>query len=259
MILKTDTLAQELLKNLQNNHIKKTMAIVQVGDDQVSSKYVQKKIEMGELLKDKILEKKLPSSISSKNLLSEINTLNETSDIDGIIVQMPMPQHIDEFEVMGSVSEKKDIDGFRYILGESDRFVPPTVLAIDEIINYFKIDLSGELLIVGHGKLVGRPLEKFWRNKNLKVSILRKDDHDYFSRLKNSDVIVIATGGNFKFRHDDFKVGSTVIDASTVSENGKIKGDVIKENWPENKNLCPVPGGVGPITLLKLFENLSIS
>jgi methylenetetrahydrofolate dehydrogenase (NADP+)/methenyltetrahydrofolate cyclohydrolase len=227
------------------------LAIVRIGDDPVTSVYVEKKLQFA---KELGLSTRVIKA-EAENIFEIIEELNQDDKVKGIIVQLPLPEGLDRTEISQKIAAEKDIDGFHYILGDpSARSVPPTVLAINAIFEKYNVDLASGVLIVGGGFLVGIPLKRFYEQKNIKAEILKKDQPDYEVKLKKADVLVIATGGGRRFLPSEFKEGSVVIDASTVSDEQKIRGDVSVEE--ELKiDLAPVPGGVGPITVAMLFKN----
>jgi len=257
MILKGQIVANQIIAKLKNLPAPYgRFLVVQLGCNAVSSLYVSKKKALGEELKvdSKILS--LSDKISEEELLDKINELNKDKQIKAFLVQMPLPKGIDRLKVAKMIVDEKDVDGFHFLLGEEPTILPPTVLAIDALLDFYKIAKQNrKILIVGGGFLVGKPLARFWRNHNLDVEILEKSDPQYEQKLKSADIIVVATGGGRKFSHLDFKSGATVIDASTIAEEGKVKGDVEVKNWPEDKNLAPSPGGVGPVTVAMLYQN----
>lgn len=259
MILDGRQLAQKTIDLLSSTPPPRgKLVVVQVGHDPVSSLYVAKKREMASALGVDFLLAQFDELIGEEELIAEIKRINQDQTVRGIIVQIPLPKHINRVNVARSVAAEKDIDGFHCIL-ESKKYscVPPTVLAIFELLEFYKISLEKkQIVIVGGGFLVGKPLYQFLKAQNLDVKILEKDDPKYLQILREADVAVVSTGGGRRFREDEFKDGATVIDASTVSEEGKIQGDVkYDENWPQEKNLAPVPGGVGPVTVAMLFKN----
>lgn len=231
--------------------------VIQVGHDKISGLYVEKKREMAAKLEVDFELKNFAELTTQENLIQEIKRLNNDSKVRGILVQIPLPSQIDRSKIAGAIEPSKDIDGFAYILKSSNApFLPPTVLAIDEILDFYKIEKSNKKIeIVGGGFLVGRPLSRLWRANGLNAEILEKDSPNYQLRVKEADIVVVATGGGARFSARDFKLGATVIDASTMAEDGKIRGDVDSEDWPDNINLASVPGGVGPVTVAMLFRN----
>jgi methylenetetrahydrofolate dehydrogenase (NADP+)/methenyltetrahydrofolate cyclohydrolase len=234
------------------------LAVIQVGDDPVSTLYVAKKKEAAQALGIDFELNKFDEVISQSELINEIKRLNSDSSIRAILVQIPLPSQINRLEVAKEISPEKDIDGFHCILHSGNfKCVPPTVLAIVELLEFYKINLAEKkILIVGGGFLVGQPLFDYFKARGLNVEILGKKDQGYEEKLKEADIAIISTGGGRSFSFVDFKSGATVIDASTVAEEGKIRGDVENDIlWPEDINLAPVPGGVGPVTVAMLFKN----
>lgn len=258
MIFKGYKLAQKLIEEL-GGRVAPTQefVVVQVGNDPVSDLYVSKKKEIADELGVNFRHLRFKQDISEEELIGQISKLNSDLRVKGILIQMPLPSHIERVKIAKQISKDKDVDGFNFILGEADfKTYPPTILAIDEILDFYQIKKEGKkILIIGGGFLVGAPLKVFWENKKLKPSTLGPDDEKYEQKIKESDIVVMATGGGGRFSSKDFKSGATVIDASTVSDDGKIRGDIGPENWPEDKNLVPVPGGVGPVTVAQLYRN----
>lgn len=227
------------------------LAIVRVGHDPVTSIYVEKKLELAKELN--IKARVVNATI--ENIFENISQLNNDEDVSGIIVQLPLPEGLEREEIGRAIDPVKDVDGFHYILGDEHAIsIPPTVLAIDSIFKQYQIDLSRGVLIVGGGFLVGIPLKKYLEEKQVGVEILKKDDHRYDQKLKEASVLVIATGGGKVFTQNEFQENAVVIDASTVSDEQKIRGDV-KVSDDLKIKLSPVPGGVGPITVAMLFKN----
>jgi methylenetetrahydrofolate dehydrogenase (NADP+)/methenyltetrahydrofolate cyclohydrolase len=225
------------------------LAIIQVGDDPVSSLYVRKKLEFASELNIQAESVRLEAD----KVESGVSALANDSRVRGIIVQLPLPEGVEREQIISLIPKEKDVDGFHYILENQYITYPPTVLAINEILSSYHVPLEDGVLIVGGGFLVGKPLSKYLASKGIQVEILEKDSSDYRSKLKNAQVVIVATGGGRTFTDNDFKTGAYVIDASTVAEEKKIRGDVVSEG--NTIHLSGVPGGVGPVTVAKLFEN----
>lgn len=226
--------------------------IVQARPDRVSEVYVSKKKEFADELGVKVRLVK-----TDENKITEvIEELNQDKNVQGILLQLPLPVSLDRDSILSKVSISKDVDGFHYILNTPGaQLVPPTVTAICELLKFYNVSLENGVLIVGGGFLVGRPLDKFFKISGIKSDILDKNDPDYRAKLSSADVIVVATGVGQIFSGNEFKAGATVIDASTVASEQSIAGDVKIED--ESKiNLAPVPGGVGPVTVAMLYKNL---
>lgn len=236
---------------------KKSLLVIQVGSDEVSSLYVKKKKEFCQRVGVEFELKLLSDDVTQAELIEFIQKANADGSIDGIIVQLPLPEAIDKNSVLLTISPDKDIDGFRYILDEDYKHYPPTVLAIDQLVDRYAPQAKAtRALIVGGGFLVGSPLHKYWLDQGIDVEILDKLDEDYFEKIKSAGLVVVSTGGGINLRSDNFAEGAVVIDASTVSESGSVKGDIDKTGWSDNISLAPVPGGVGPLTVAMLIKNL---
>lgn len=256
MILTGKPVSEKIFVDLQaRNKPEGKFVAIQVGSNPVSSFYVEKKREIAQMLSVDFELVRIPENSVSK-LTEEIEKLNSDPSVRSIMVQIPLPEGFSRGKIAGMIAGDKDIDGFSYIIGREDsKYFPPTVLAIDELLNFYNISKENKkILIVGEGFLVGRPLHRFWQDKKLNAEILKKDDAGYFEKIKNADIVVLATGAGLKLSDKNFKQHAVVIDASTVSENGAIKGDAQIDDSGV-VNIAPVPGGVGPITIAMLFRN----
>lgn len=257
MMLLGRKIAKEIEDELRARADKKSLLVIQVGSDEVSSLYVKKKKEFCQRVGVRFSLKLFSNDVTQFGLIRFIKKANADKSIDGIIVQLPLPDNIDKNSVLLAISSDKDIDGFRYILDKDYKHYPPTVLAIDRLVNHYASQAKRTgALIVGGGFLVGNPLCKYWLDRGIAVEILDKSDEDYFKKIKSAGLVVVSTGGKINLRSDNFTKNAVVIDASTVSESGSVKGDIDKIGWPENISLAPVPGGVGPLTVAMLVKNL---
>jgi len=251
MRLLGNQIASQIKKGLiRRPNLTAFFVVVQVGQDPVSNLYVKKKVEFAKDIGVPIEVKKT----SKDKIEKDLRSLSKDDRVKGIIVQLPLPEGLDREKVLGIIPKEKDVDGFNYILNRPFKSYPPTILAISKIMTDYNLPVKEGVLIIGGGFLVGSPLRKFLNEKGIKAKILTKDDPDYDKKIKNSDVVVVATGGGRYFGQKDFKQGAFVIDASTVADEGKTRGDVNPEG--ELINLAPVPRGVGPVTVAMLFKNL---
>jgi len=227
------------------------LVIIKMGKNRVSEIYISKKIEFAKSLgvKVRVIE------ATEKNIFEYIEKLNNDKNIRAVFLQLPIPSSVDRNKVLSAIKASKDVDGFHYILGLEDaKTIPPTILAIHEFLKFHNVDLEKGVLIVGGGFLVGKPLRKFLQSKNIEAEILQKNESHYAQKLLSADVSVVATGVGNIFNGDEFKVGATVIDASTVACEDRLGGDV-EEPGSSKISLAPVPGGVGPVTVAMLFRN----
>jgi methylenetetrahydrofolate dehydrogenase (NADP+)/methenyltetrahydrofolate cyclohydrolase len=194
-------------------------------------------------------------SLSEPEMPAVIQQLNADDSVHGMIIQLPLDDTSKTDEIVNMVAPEKDVDG----LGENAQFDSATAVAINWLIAGYGIDLNGKnITIVGNGRLVGAPLARMWQASGLNVTVLdSKHKEDTPSVLKQSDVIVTATGVPRLITSDMVSIGATVIDAGTASENGVIVGDVdeaVRER--DDVKITPEKGGVGPLTIAALFDNV---
>lgn len=194
------------------------------------------------------------------DLPAKIAALNADDSVTAMIVQLPLENRAREDEIVNLVAPEKDVDA----LGENATLTPATPLAIDWLLAGYGVELRGKnIVIVGAGRLVGRPLAKMWRASNLAVRVLDEPDFlrsedEFRAVLRSADVIVTAVGKPGLIRDEDLKRGAVVVDAATTSENGELVGDLargVRENRPDLA-VTPVRGGVGPLTIAALFDNV---
>lgn len=238
------------VRNLRQAHgVYPHLAIIRVVDDPVIDTYMRLKRNYG---KDILVEVTVYREEQNK-ALSLIKQLNSDTSVHGIIVQLPLsdPQQTDE--ICDAVYPEKDIDG----LGKDTLFEPATPMAISWLLAGYNIELAGKkITLVGGGKLVGLPLAKMWLASGYDVKVLDKDTFEP-SLLKSSDVIVTATGVPGLVTSDMLSIGCVVVDAGTTSEQGTIVGDIASDVYERNDlTITPVKGGVGPLTVTALFDNL---
>jgi methylenetetrahydrofolate dehydrogenase (NADP+)/methenyltetrahydrofolate cyclohydrolase len=185
---------------------------------------------------------------------AKIRELNSDEKIHGIIVQLPLENPAKTDEIVNLVKPEKDVDA----LGENAILDPATPMAINWLLAGYNIDLREKnIVIVGNGRLVGKPLAKMWRNSGLNVEVLDSDSENIREELRAADVIVAATGVPNLIRESDVKIGAVVVDAGTASEQGKIVGDVspsVRER--ADLTITPEKGGVGPLTIVALMDNV---
>lgn len=229
------------------------LAIVRTGDNPIIDTYIHLKQTYGE---DILIEVNIYKPQES-DLLKQIDQLNHDENIHGIIIQLPLANPDQTDSAVNAVSPEKDIDG----LGIKSSFVPATAMAIDWLLTGYNIDLIGKkIAIVGNGRLVGAPLSRLWKNAGLDVSVCNSRTTDLADVVKLADVIVTATGVPGLITNNMIHSGAIVVDAGTASENGKIVGDVSDEIRERSDiAITPVRGGVGPLTVAALFENIIIA
>ncbi|HEY1085653.1 MAG TPA: bifunctional 5,10-methylenetetrahydrofolate dehydrogenase/5,10-methenyltetrahydrofolate cyclohydrolase [Candidatus Saccharimonadales bacterium] len=235
----------------QAEGIQPKLAIIKTIDDPVIASYVGKKKAYGA---DILIEVDI-YDVSSDQLFDTIKKLNADDTVHGIIVQLPLSDMSQTEEAVNLVASEKDVDG----LSSGATLVPATPMAIDWLLAGYNVDLKDKkIAIVGRGRLVGAPLEKLWLAAGHDVEVFDKQSTNTFERLPHMDVIVTATGVPGLIKSEHIKQGAAVVDAATASEKGKIVGDVA-DDVRENRDdiaITPVKGGVGPLTVCALFDNV---
>ena len=203
------------------------------------------------------------SNISEEELLKEIEKLNKDTRFDGILVQLPLPKHIDELKVLNTISPDKDVDGFHFnnigkmVVGDNTGFLSCTPYGIMQLLDEYNIDVEGkDVVIVGRSNIVGKPMALLLIQKRATVQVCNTRTKDMREKLKNADIVIAAAGVPNLIGLDDVKKGAIVIDVGINRVDGKLCGDV---NFEEIKNIAsyitPVPGGVGPMTIASLMKN----
>ncbi len=226
------------------------LAIIQTVDDPVIATYVRMKQAYGlDIGVDVDVVRPDPDDI-----LNIIASLNNDGTVHGIIIQLPLAAGVDSDEVLSAVNPNKDVDG----LGGGDVFIPATAQAIDWLLNGYNIELRGKkIAIVGNGRLVGAPLAKLWKNAGHDVTVFDEHSKNMTKTLRRYGVIVSAAGVPSLIMSSSVQPGAVVIDAATTAEHGKIIGDIADEvRERTDLTLTPEKGGVGPLTVVSLFENL---
>jgi methylenetetrahydrofolate dehydrogenase (NADP+)/methenyltetrahydrofolate cyclohydrolase len=239
------------------------LAVLLVGDNPASHVYVKNKRNACQKVGIKSLLYHLPKNITTQELLELIAELNSREDVDGILVQLPLPEHIDQQEVIRSISPEKDVDGFHpENLGKlmaflEDGFIPCTPMGIDILLRNYGIELRGkEVVVVGAGFIVGRPLSilMLWREATVSVCHIRT--RDIGEHTRRADVLISATGVPHLIKEDMVKEGAVVVDVGISKVEGKIVGDVDFDRVKDRVSaITPVPGGVGPMTVSALLMN----
>lgn len=226
------------------------LAIIQTGDNSVIDTYVRMKRGYGEdILVDVDVYK-----IDQADLMTQIETLNNDDSVHGIITQLPLANPDQTEAAVNAVAAHKDVDG----LGKDSTLTPATAMAIDWLLAGYNVELTGkEIAIVGNGRLVGAPLAKLWRSGGYNVNVYDKSTDDVPGKLRKADIIVTATGVPALIKADMVKQGAVIVDAGTAAEHGKIVGDVAPEVRDlDDITITPLKGGVGPLTVAALFDNV---
>lgn len=271
MILDGKALSNKILDEISKEHdfmLKKNgrragLVVVIVGDDKASRVYVKNKRMTCEKVGFFTETIDFSSNISEEELLKEIERLNSDERFDGILVQLPLPKHIDELKVLNAINPDKDVDGFHFnnigkmVVGDDTGFLSCTPYGIMQLFDEYNINVEGkDVVIIGRSNIVGKPMALLLIQKRATVQVCNTRTKDMREKLKNADIVISAAGVPNLIGKEDIKKGAVVIDVGINRVDGKICGDV---NFEEVKDIAsyitPVPGGVGPMTIASLMKN----
>jgi methylenetetrahydrofolate dehydrogenase (NADP+)/methenyltetrahydrofolate cyclohydrolase len=269
MILDGKKTAQEIRAEIRDEieKIKKErkpgLAVVLVGEDPASKVYVSSKIRTCREVGIASIEIKLDEDVTEEELLNIINNLNNDKTVDGILVQLPLPKHIDEKKVIETISVEKDVDGFNpehlgnLFLGDDKGFKACTPFGIMELLNRYKIELEGkDVVIVGRSNIVGKPLIGLFLNAGATVTVCHSKTKNLKEKTAAADILVVAIGKAKFVTADMVKEGAVVVDVGINRTETGLCGDVDYENvLSKVEAITPVPGGVGPMTIAMLLKN----
>lgn len=251
-------------EELKKEGIIPKFAVILVGDNPASKVYVRNKSKASEETEIIFEEHLLDANIEQKQLIDLIEKLNHQKDIHGILLQSPLPNHLDINEAFRAIAPEKDVDGFhptnvgKLVLGQ-DTFVSCTPYGIMKMLEEYKIDLEGKnVVIIGRSNIVGKPLYQCCLNKNATVTTCHSKTKDITAYTKKADVIMVAIGKPKFLTKDMVKEGAVIIDVGiNRTEGKKIIGDVDFEEVEKIASyITPVPGGVGPMTIAMLMNNV---
>lgn len=254
---------KEKVAKYKEQGIEITLAVVKVGNDPASAVYVRNKEKACEYVGINSKTLALPEETTEEELLNVVKKLNEDKSVNGILVQLPLPKHIDESKVLLTIDSTKDVDGFhpvnvgKMVIGE-DTFLPCTPAGIIEMIKRTDIDIEGkECVVIGRSNIVGKPMAMLMLKENATVTIAHSRTKDLKEVTKRADIIVAAIGKAKFVTADYVKEGAVVIDVGMDrDENGKLCGDVDFDSVSKVASaITPVPGGVGPMTVTMLLVN----
>lgn len=246
------------------------LAVVLVGDDPASATYVRNKGKACERIGIKNTTIHLSAETSEEALMEQIRLLNEDEGVDGVLVQLPLPEHIDELKALYAIAREKDVDGFhpenvaalwrRRTEPELNPqyCVPCTPRGIIRLLKAGEVEISGKrAVVVGRSNIVGLPVSKLLLNENATVTICHSHTQDLGSITREADILIVAVGCAGLIKEDMVKEGAVVIDVGmNRDEEGKLCGDVDFQNVQKKASIItPVPGGVGPMTICSLMEN----
>lgn len=267
IIVNGQEIAQNLAKELKEKFSKLNeeirLAIIQVGENEASKSFILQKLKFAQLIGVKVRIYKFPENITTRNLRKRVVEISKIKKNKAVIVQLPLPSHINESRVLNAINQKKDVD----VLNErnlgklvSNRFkiLPPAVLVIKKIFKEFYIDIKDKnIVVVGFGKLIGRPISIYLLNQGVTLSVLNINTRNLSDFTKNADILISGVGKANLITVDMVKKGAIVIDFGFSKIDKKIVGDVDFEKVKEKAFLITkTPGGTGPILVAMIFKNL---
>lgn len=262
----SNEIKEELKKEVEvlgQKGISVTLAVILVGNDPASAVYVGNKKKACEYIGINSLTYELPEETKEEEVLALVKELNNRADVNGILVQLPLPKHIDEDKVIQTIDPKKDVDGFHpqsvgaLSIGQKG-FVSCTPAGIIELLKRSNIEIEGkECVVVGRSNIVGKPMAMLMLRENATVTICHSKTKDLKEVTKRADILIVALGKPRFITKDYVKEGAVVIDVGIHrDENNKLCGDVDYNDVVEVASaITPVPGGVGPMTIAMLMKN----
>lgn len=254
---------KDKVAKLNEKNITITLCVIQVGNDSASSIYVRNKKKACEEIGIRSISYELPEETSQEELINLIQELNQRPDINGILVQLPLPKHIDEDTIIKAISPEKDVDGFHPLnvgklsLGQKG-LVSCTPAGVIQLLKRYNIPIEGkECVIVGRSNIVGKPMSMLMLKENATVTICHSKTKNLAEVTKRADILIVAMGKPKFITGEYVKEGAVVIDVGIHrNENNKICGDVDFDDVVDKVSaITPVPGGVGPMTIAMLMHN----
>ena len=251
---------EELIEKVSILKDKLALVDVNVGDDEASKIYIKQKEKMALSIGYNFINMHF-DTISEEDLIKEIEKLNKDNSITGIIVQLPLPDYLNKDKILNTISPLKDVDGLTNtnllkLINKEKCLLPCTPKGIISLLDYYNIDLHQNVVIVGRSKLVGYPLFNLLLNRDATVTICHSKTKNLGEYTKNADILIVAVGKKGLITKDMIKDNAIIIDVGINRVDDKIYGDVDDECKEKASYITPVPGGVGPMTVISLMENV---
>jgi len=257
------SVTSEVEKLKQEQNIVPGLAVILIGDDPASHAYVKMKAKACEKVGFYSITHHMPDTISQDEIIATIEMMNKNPRIDGILVQLPLPKHVDTDKILEVIDPKKDVDGFHaYNIGRLvtnlDSFVACTPLGVMKMFEEYNIDIQGQdVCVVGASNIVGKPMAALLLNANATVTVTHIHTKNLKAHTSNADIVIVGVGVPGLIKADMVKEGAIVIDIGINRiEDGSLVGDVDFKNVSKKCSyITPVPGGVGPMTIAMLLSN----
>lgn len=254
---------ENVKKEVQKLNKRPKLTVIITDDNEAGKVYVRNKQRACEKTGIDSVTTYFPSDVSEQEILAKINELNTDESVDAILVQLPLPPHIDTEKILNSISAEKDADGFHYenagkmFTGQRPSSIACTPKGIIRLLDEYKFDFSGKnAVVIGRSNIVGKPIAQLLTQRNATVTLCHSKTKNIDFYTKNADLIVVAIGKPKFLTGDMVKDGVSVIDVGISRVDGKLSGDVDFDTVaPKADLITPVPGGVGPMTVAMLIQN----
>jgi methylenetetrahydrofolate dehydrogenase (NADP+)/methenyltetrahydrofolate cyclohydrolase len=259
-----DKLKERLKIKVASLDVLPKLVIFQVGENKESDIYINHKKKFGEELGIVVEHKKFPDDVKEDEVVGVIQSYNKDSKVGGIIVQLPMPKHLNRSKILNAIDIEKDVDGLGsgqiglLYSGDKNAIVPATARGVISLLDFYKINLeSKHVVVIGRSNLVGRPVVQMCLNRNATVTVCHSHTKNLESITKTADILIVACG-KMRFIDSSYvKEGQVIIDVGIHRTEAGICGDVDFDSVKDMVSaISPVPGGVGPLTVVSLFQNL---
>jgi len=255
-------LKEELRENLNFINEKLKLVVISIGDDEASKVYINKKRLLASELGIEFLEIHY-DNVTESDIIEKIISLNNDSSVTSIMVQLPLPKYLNEKRILNTINPFKDADGLsamnlgKLVMNE-DGIIPCTPKGIVKLLNEYNISLKGKnVVIVGRSNIVGKPLFNLLLNLDATVTICHSKTKNLGNYTKKADILIVATGVSKLIKKEHIKDGVIIVDVGINREDGKIVGDVDFNDVSDKVSyITPVPGGVGPLTVIMLMTNV---
>lgn len=258
-----ESLKNEIMR-LTDDNVIPGLATILIGDDPPSIIYVNNKQKTAKSINIKTFDYRMPENISQNELIDLINQLNIDTNVHGILIQLPLPGHLNKFEILNRVDPKKDVDGLTIynaglLLNDKSTLIPCTPLGIMELLKFYKLNLDGlDVVVINRSNLIGKPLISLLLKENATVTICHSRTKNLEKFLNQADMVISAVGNRKEFviKKEMIKENSILIDVGTSRINGLLLGDFDFKDVSEKASyITPVPGGIGPMTISMLLRN----
>ncbi len=255
-----DQILLEIKEKISQLTTRPTLAVIWIGDDKVSARYIKQKQRAAEFLGVRFDIFKFSETVNSDTILGKINQLNSDQAVSGIMIQLPIPKSLDRKKLISAIKLKKDVDALRFCSDIECSFRPPVTLAVMRALTSAGVNLkTASVAVIGRGFLVGEPLIRILKHQVADLRIADAKTAHLATLTIDADVIISATGQPGLIKSDMIKKGAILIDAGTTEVGGKLKGDIDPAAYEKSAFYTPVSGGIGPITVAFLYENLLLA